>query len=131
MRLRLVLGVVVALTGVVGASAVAIAAPVNAKNAFPITLVCPSGTYAAVVNGHGSFTAAHDTNSNTVLIPIAFGEFIGTIHGVVVEDDPPVVKGSAAPANGRVEDCYYTVQFDTPDGVFIGRGSVTGFAAHL
>jgi hypothetical protein len=131
MRLRLVVGVVVAVAAVVGASAVAQAAPVNSKNAFPITLVCPSGTYSAVVNGHGSFTAAHDTDSNTVLIPIAFGEFIGTINGVVVEDDPPVVKGNSAPANGRVEDCYYTVQFDTPDGVFMGSGSVTGFAAHL
>jgi hypothetical protein len=131
MRLRLVVGVVVATTAVVGASAVAQAAPVNSKNAFPITLVCPSGTYSAVVNGHGSFTASHDTDSNTVLIPIAFGEFIGTINGVVVEDDPPVVKGNSTPANGRVEDCYYTVQFDTPDGVFMGSGSVTGFAAHL
>ncbi|MGN6797186.1 MAG: hypothetical protein ACTHKS_03475 [Gaiellaceae bacterium] len=132
MRLRLGLAVVVLALGVLAAaSAVALGAPTNSKNAFPITIYCPSGTYAAVVNGRGAFTAAHAVNSNTVLIPIAFGEFIGTINNVVVEDDPASAKGNAVPSNGRVEECYYTAQFETPDGLFVGSGTVTGFAAHL
>jgi hypothetical protein len=131
MRLRLGLAAVVgALVALVGASAVAVAAPINAPNAFPITIYCPSGTYSAVVNGNGAFTAAHAVDSNTVLIPTAFGEFIGTIGGVVVVDDPASVKGHAVPANGRVEQCYYTAQFDTPDGLFVGSGTVTGFVAN-
>lgn len=112
------------------ASAVAVAAPINAKNSGQITLVCPSGTYTAVINGNGNFTPAHDIASNTVLIPIAFGEFIGRIDGVIVDDEAPVAKGSAVPANGRVEECNYTLTFPTPDGLFVGSGSVTGFAAN-
>lgn len=128
--MKAVSAIVLALIVLLSASAVALAAPINAKRALPITIYCPSGTYAAVVNGNGAFTAAHAVNSNTVLIPIAFGEFVATIDDVVVEDDPPTVKGGAAPANGRVETCYYTVQFDTPDGLFEGTGTVTGFAAN-
>jgi hypothetical protein len=124
------LAAVVFVLGVlVSASAVAIAAPVNAKNASQITIVCPSGTYTAVVNGNGDFTAAHAVDSNTVLIPIAFGEFIGTINGVVVDDEPPLVKGNSVPGNGRIQECNYTFRAETPDGPFVGSGSVTGFIA--
>src|SRR3954470_12486169 len=122
--------VVFALGVLVSGSAVAGAAPVSAKNASQITIVCPSGTYTAVVNGNGNFTAAHDIHSNTVLIPIAFGEFIGKINGVVVDDEPPLAKGNSVPGNGRIEECNYTFTAQTPDGLFVGSGSVTGFIAH-
>lgn len=121
--------VVFALGVLVSGSAVAVAAPVNAKSASQITIVCPNGTYRAVVNGNGNFTAAHDINSNTVLIPIAFGEFIGKINGVVVDDEPPLAKGNSVPPNGRMQECNYTFTAQTPDGLFVGSGSVTGFIA--
>jgi hypothetical protein len=121
--------VVFALGVLVSASAVAVAAPINAKNVGQVTIFCPSGTYTAVVNGNGNFTPAHDVNSNTVLIPTSFGEFVGTIGGVVVDVEAPVAKGSAVPANGRVQECNYTLEFETPDGLFVGSGSVTGFIA--
>ena len=102
------------------------------QSAFLITIVCPSGTYEAVVNGNGAFTAAHAVDSNTVLIPIAFGEFTGTFTdpdgNEFPETDPPVAKGNAVPANGRVEACNYTVDLSFDDGAsFVGGGSVTGF----
>ena len=121
--------IVLALGVLVSASALAVAAPINAKNAAQITIVCPSGTYTAVINGNGAFTAAHDVNSNAVLIPTAFGEFIATIGGVVVDVEAPVAKGSAVPANGRIQECNYTFEFETPDGPFVGSGGVTGFIA--
>jgi len=108
------------------------AAPTNAKNAFPVTIFCPSGTFEAVVNGNGEFTAAHAVDSNTVLIPIAFGTFTVTFtdaNGVTTtETDPPVTKGKATPKNGKVQNCTYSVEFSFPDGSsFAGSGSVTGF----
>jgi hypothetical protein len=67
-----------------------------------------------------------------VLIPIAFGEFTGTFtdaNGVTsTVTDPPFAKGSAAPANGLVQDCAYSFLQSFPDGSsFAGSGSVTGF----
>lgn len=121
---------------VVGCSAamasVGSAAPINAKNALTLTVVCPSGTYEAVVNGNGEFSPAHALASNAVLIPIAFGTFTGTFtnpKGVTsTQTDPAVTKGSARPANGRVENCTYSFFLSFPDGSsFAGSGSVTGF----
>jgi hypothetical protein len=108
------------------------AAPINAKTAFTITIECPSGTYESVVNGNGEFTPAHSLDSNTVLIPIAFGTFTGTFtdpNGVTSTDtEPPVTKGAAVPANGLVEDCTYSFRLSFPNGSsFAGSGSVTGF----
>ena len=74
--------------------------------------------------------AAQDVDSSAVLIPTAFGKFIATVGGVVVDVEPPVGTGSALPANGRVQECNYTFAADTPDGLFVGHGSVTGFIAH-
>jgi hypothetical protein len=110
------------------------AAPINAKKAFTLTVVCPSGTYEAVANGNGEFSPAHALDSNAVLIPIAFGTFTGTFtdpNGVTsTETDPGVTKGSAVPANGRVEDCTFSFLLSFPDGSsFAGSGSVTGFTS--
>ncbi len=97
-----------------------------------MTIFCPSGAFEAVVNGNGEFTAAHAVDSNTVLIPIAFGTFTATFtdaNGLTTtETDPPVTKGKATPKNGKVQNCTYSVEFSFPDGSsFAGSGSVTGF----
>lgn len=126
-----VLLVVLLTAGALLASVGAAAAPVKAPNAFPITIVCPSGTYEAVVNGNGSFTAAHSTTTNQVLIPIAFGEFTATITdpqgNTTMVIQPPMAKGSSNPRNGAVEECVYYVNVTFPGGTFVGSGSVTGF----
>lgn len=119
----------VALAGL--STSVATAAPINAKNAFPILIVCGSGTYDAVVNGNGIYTAAHSVTSNTVLVPVAFGSFTGTFtdtQGVTTSfTDPASMKGSSMPATGTLETCTYYVQFSGPGGAFSGSGTVTGF----
>ena len=74
----------------------------------------------------------HAVDSNTVLIPIAFGEFTGTFTDAAgnesTEIDPPVAKGNAVPANGRVEECSYSFELVFPDtSSFVGSGDVTGF----
>jgi hypothetical protein len=50
---------------------------------------------------------------------------------VLVDVEAPTAKGSAVPANGKIQNCNYTVEFDTPDGHISGSGGVTGFIPHL
>jgi hypothetical protein len=128
---RLVLAAAI-LASSVAVCGVASAAPVNAKNAFPITIFCPSGTYDAVINGNGNFTAAHAVNSNQVLIPVVFGPFTSTFtdaNGIsVTTTDSGSTKGSSMPPNGALQDCTYSVSLSFQDGsTFSGFGSVTGF----
>ncbi len=85
-----------------------------------------------MVNGNGQFSPAHAVGSRAVLVPIAFGEFTGTFTDAdgttTTEVEPPVAKGSSRPANGAVEDCSYSFEFEFPDGSsFAGSGGVTGF----
>ena len=62
-----------------------VAAPAGTAVADPkgetFRLVCGNGkTYTVVTPpGNGNWTPAHDVNSNTVLVPVAFGEFTGTV----------------------------------------------------
>src|SRR5215203_4478547 len=125
--LRFMLGAAVVACSMAVAS-VGAAAPTNAPRSLTLTIECPSGTYEAVANGNGAFSPAHGIDSNAVLIPVAFGEFTGTFtdaSGVTsTETDPPSMKGSAAPANGRLQDCTYSFLQSFPDGSsFAGSGS--------
>jgi hypothetical protein len=131
-----VLKTILAAASVVACAAIvssgAAAAPINAKNATPILIVCPSGSYQAVVNGNGNFTAAHAVDSNTVLIPVAFGPFTSTFTdpaGIgTTSVDPGSAKGNSIPPNGKLQDCMYSISFSFADGSsFFGSGSVTGF----
>ena len=72
---RLRLGfLMVAVVVVAGAAAGAAAAdPANAPRSAPVTITCGNTTYQAVVNGNGVWSPAHDLNSNSILIPVAFG----------------------------------------------------------
>ncbi len=123
------------LAAIVGSAIVAVggagAAPVNAKNALSITITCPSGVFEAVVVGNGEFSVAHAVASNSVLIPIAFGEFTGTFTDTLGNTetftDPPIAKGSSSPRNGAVVECSFTIDVTFPDGTFTGEGDVTGF----
>ena len=126
-------GVIVAIAATLAglSTSVATAAPINAKNASPLLIVCGSDTYQAVVNGNGAYTAAHSTTSNTVLIPVAFGPFTGTFtdtNGVTTTSTEPAnMKGSSMPATGTLQTCTYYVQFSGPGGSFSGSGTVAGF----
>jgi hypothetical protein len=126
-----------AATAVLGLSAwvPAHADPANAKNALPITVTCDNGhTYAAVANGNGAWTPAHDTGSTATLIPVAFGEETFTVtdaDGNVIDQEtsPPSAKNGAAAHNKNATvNCSFTGGATAPDGTtFTIEGTVRGF----
>ena len=79
-----------------------------------IPVVCDNGqTYDVAVNGAGQFTPAHDIDSNTILVPVSFGPFTGTVRnaqGQVVDTftDPPSEKGQAAKGLKDAVNCTYS-----------------------
>jgi hypothetical protein len=129
------------LSGGVLAAGLLVASPASADprgpNSFPVELDCDDGSsYSVVVGGRGTFGVAHDTASNTTLIPTMFGEFTGVVlqNGVVIEEftDPPMYKGSSTKPRRTSVTCTYEFhdQFEDPElGLleFHGAGSVTGF----
>jgi hypothetical protein len=125
-----VLVLVVGLAGVVAGSAAA--DPSGAKNSAPVTVVCGATTYHAVANGNGEWSPAHDLNSNSVLIPVAFGVETDVFTPVggpsQVTFSAARAKGSASPNGHPPINCSYTVgPFVFPDGTFVAFGTVTGF----
>ena len=104
-----------------------------------VPLVCDNGTtYQVALNGNGAFTPAHDLASTSILVPISFGEFHGTLtdsDGNVIEEfvDPPMTKGNSGKrARATTTSCTFSVTdtFDDPElglVTFSGQGSVTAF----
>ena len=122
--------------------------PTHAKNAGPISLVCDNGqTYSAVTNSGNSntqtFSPAHDIASTSVLVPVSFGAYTGTLtdsSGAVIQQstDPPATKGNSQGAGSTPINCTYTFSNtftvtepggDLPPGTYTltGSGSATGF----
>jgi hypothetical protein len=125
-----VFALMLVLAGVVVASAMA--DPTGAKNSAPITIVCGDTTYQGVVNGNGAWGPAHDLNSNSILIPVAFGEetVVFTDPGGIPHPDtsPPRAKGSAPPHGAPLINCSYSIALSFPDGSSVAvNGTVTGF----
>ena len=103
---------------------------------FPVA--CDNGvTYDVVLNGNGAFTPAHDLDSNTLLLPTSFGEFMGVITdegGAVIDEftDPAIAKGSSEHTRATSASCTYTIVevFEVPELgtlTFTGTGTVDGF----
>jgi hypothetical protein len=75
---------------------------------------------------------AHDLNSNSVLIPVAFGvetdvftDPSGTVHTSTV---PARAKGSSAPNGATLLNCSYHLALSLPNGASLAiDGTVTGF----
>jgi hypothetical protein len=134
-RISLICVAVLAFSALFGSSASA--DPGNAKNAQVIPLTCGDTTYTVIVNGNGAWTPAHDSASNTVFVPVWFGEFSGTItdeNGNVVDSftEPATTKGAG---NNADIECTYSVTntFQDPElgpgtFTFSGSGSVRGIA---
>lgn len=112
----------------------AIAAP---QDAFEVTLDCDNGeSYDVVVTGNGEFTPARDQNSTLVLIPVAFGDFTGTLFDDEGNEvDSFTEEGTTAKGSGKQKrDAVCTFEFtEVSDGsdpefpedfVFVGSGSV-------
>jgi hypothetical protein len=117
--------------------ATALASPAAADPKGEVVPVdCGETTYLIVINGNGAFIPGHDTASTSILVPVSFGEFTGTVtdeEGNVIDSfvDPAMSKGSGATSTATV-DCTYTITdtFEDPDLgtlTFTGSGSVQGF----
>src|SRR5688500_18115907 len=83
-------------------AALAAAPAFGAPEKETIPLECDNGnSYVIEVNGNGEFTSARDTASNSVFVPLSFGEFTGTITypDGTVETLPPEPGGAKGKGN--------------------------------
>jgi hypothetical protein len=131
MRGKAAFSALVVAGALVGISAPAGAAPVNAKTVGIVNVDCGSGTFQVATMGNGDWTPAHVIGTNQVFIPTAFGEFTGTFTPTggtpTTETEPAISKPS--PRNGKdVVHCSYTLHFESAEGTFVGHGTVTGFS---
>jgi hypothetical protein len=108
-----------------------------AADSTPFELTCGNETYSVVTAGNGEWTPAHDTESNLVFVPHAFGPFHGEVRdaaGQVVDsfDEPGARQGKGKQPNDV--SCVYTFE-EVSDGSdpefpagysFHGSGTVTG-----
>lgn len=101
-------------------------------------LMCGGDAYEVVVAGNGSFTPAHDVDSNRVFVPTYFGEGTSIITNVdtgEVEEfiEPAEQKGKSTKARSTSAVCTFSTTFEFHDEEtgehFIGTfsGSVGGF----
>jgi hypothetical protein len=133
------LGRTAALAAAMLGLAIALAGPAAADPKGEVVPVdCGETTYLVAVSGNGQFSPGHDTASTSILIPVSFGEFTGTLfdeEGNIVDTfvDPAVSKGPGAVGKATV-DCTFTFSetFEDPElgpGIFTftGSGSVQGF----
>lgn len=115
---------------------------VGAASADPkselVPLECDNGkSYVVAVNGNGEFTPGHVVGGTAMLVPIAFGEFTGTLrdeNGDVVETftEEGATKGQSA--KGVKDPVTCTFEFtevsdgsdpEFPEGyTFEGSGTV-------
>lgn len=121
------------------ASTLVVGAASAEPNSEQVPLECDNGqSYVVEVNGNGEFTPGRVVGSTAVLVPIAFGEFTGTVrdeNGNVVEtftEPGTTTKGQSA--KGVKDPVTCTFEFsevsdgsdpEFPEGyTFEGSGSV-------
>lgn len=110
--------------------------PIGAPDAFPLTVTCDNGmAYDVVSNGNGAWTPAHDLDSTSTLVPVAFGETTFTVtdsDGNVLDSEtmPASTKGqSGTQARRTAVSCSYSGgAMDPVSGmVFTISGTVEAF----
>jgi len=134
------MGRLISLTAVLGTVAlISLAAPAVADPSSPRTssvleLDCDGTVHEVVVFSNGRFSPALDADSNSVFVPVSFGEVNGTItdsEGTVIDTftDPPATKGA-----GKNADLHCTFSdtdtFEDPqlgELTFSVSGEVAGF----
>jgi hypothetical protein len=120
------------------AASTAGADPGGSPRSFQVALVCDNGvTYQLILNGNGEFAVGHDSASNSIVVPTAFGPFHGVLtdaEGNVVDEftDPAATKGSSTKDRATSAACTFEIDdtFTDPElGVvhFHGEGSATVF----
>ena len=107
---------------------VAMADPVNAKNASQISAICNGNPIRVVVNGNGEFTPAHVIGSTSVFVPTAFD----LMFTLTPAGGSPSVNTDTSAKAGPVKNavtCTIPPQtlFSGPQGTGSIEGTVTGF----
>ncbi len=131
---KITLGTVALVTAIGGSVLVAGPAAADGET-FPLD--CGSaGTFVGEPNGNGEFTAAQDVNSTRVLVPVAFGEFTGTItdpNGVFVDSftEPASIKGSGKQKSNATCTFSFTFVNDGSDPFFPIGYVLTGSGSAL
>lgn len=123
-----------AITLVGAVTPAASADPQGSPNAETIQLQCGSDPFDVVVNGEGRWSPAHDLGSNSIFVPVWFGEIHGSVttaDGTVVDEftEAPMSKGAGRNA---VLQCTFwqSGTFEDPDLgelTFTVSGDVAGF----
>jgi len=110
--------------------------PAGAPGAFPLTVTCDDGgVYHVVSNGNGSWTPAHDLDSTSTLVAVAFGETTFTVtdaNGTVLDSEtqPASTKGASGNQQRATDiSCSYTGGSTDPVSgmTFTISGTVEGF----
>jgi hypothetical protein len=105
------------------------------KSTFPLDCG-EAGMFVVESNGNGAFTSARDVNSTRVLVPIAFGDFTGTImdaDGNIVDEftEPGETKGSGKQKSNATCTFTFTEVSDGSDPEFPAGFSFTGSGSAL
>ena len=117
------MGRLISLTAALGTVALislgapAVADPINSPRGSVIEIDCGDTTYHAAINGNGRWSPALDVDSNTVLIPVWFGEITGIAtdsegHSFELFTEPPMTKGAGKHAD---IDCTFADSFSFTD----------------
>ncbi|MEI8406370.1 MULTISPECIES: hypothetical protein [unclassified Kribbella] len=123
---------------VLGVGAIAGADPGGSPRSFEVLLVCDNGeSYELILNGNGEFAVGHDSASDSIIVPTAFGPFHGVLTdaaGNVVDEftDPAVAKGNSTKDRGTSTECTFEFDETFTDPVlgvlhFHGEGTATVF----
>ncbi len=107
---------------------VAVASPVNAKNATLISASCNGQLVTVVVNGNGEFSPGHVIGSTSVFIPTALDlTFSFTPTGGSTESETDTSAKAAPIQDTTTCDVPLQTLFSGPEGVATIEGTVTGF----
>jgi hypothetical protein len=106
----------------------AAADPINAKNALKVQASCTNGkAVQVVVNGNGTFSAAHVVGSTAVFVPYSFNltsKFTPT--GGATQTDVET-SAKTGPHKGAVTCTIPFQSFTNSGGTFSIEGTVVGF----
>jgi len=108
---------------------VASADPGNAKNSMVVTAVCGGQQVQVVVNGNGTFGAAHFVGNTSTFVPTALDlTFSFTPTGGTTETmTQDVAKNGSHPNEVTCDIPAALNTFTNPEGTFSLSGTVTGF----
>lgn len=91
-------------------------------------IACDDGaTYTIVTTeSQGEFTPGFDTESNSVIVPVSFGDFVikDSSGEIVFEESGTFSKGQSAERVKNLVECTFSFTFEEQGETFTGTGTV-------